>query len=383
MREVYIVGIGQTPVDEHWDRPLRELGADAANAAVKDAKIDCPQALFVGNMLSGCTCGQENLGTVIADFAGFNGIEAMKIETACASGGAAVRAAYLAVASGAHDVVVALGVEKLTDLPIEGTTAALAGAADADYEAAHGVTFTALNALMMRLYIERYRVRKDDFAAFVINAHNHAKSNPNAMFRRPVTLEDYARSPMVAEPICILDSSPVADGAAAVVLCSADRARALSDQSIRILGSALATDTIGLGSRRETLRCEAIRRSAQLAFKQAGVGPQDIDFVELHDAFSIVAALSLEASGFVKDGQALPFALEGNIGIAGALPCSTRGGLKARGHPVGASGVYQVVEAVQQLRGQAGDSQVKGCRVAMTQSVGGLASVAVTHILGA
>ena len=277
MREVYIVGIGQTPVDEHWDRPLRELGADAANAAVKDAKVDCPQALFVGNMLSGGMCGQENLGTVIADFAGFNGIEAMKIETACASGGAAVRAAYLAVASGAHDVVVALGVEKMTDLPIEGTTAALAGAADADYEAAHGITFTALNALMMRLYIERYGVRKDDFAAFVINAHNHAKSNPNAMFRQPVTLEDYARSPMVAEPICILDSSPVADGAAAVVLCSADRARALSDHPIRILGSALATDTIGLGTRREPLRCEAIRRSAQLAYKQAGVGPKDID----------------------------------------------------------------------------------------------------------
>jgi acetyl-CoA C-acetyltransferase len=270
----------------------------------------------------------------------------------------------------------------MTDLPIEYTTAALASAADADFEAAHGVTFTALNALMMRLYIQRYGVRKDDFATFVINAHNHAKSNPNAMFRHPVTLEDYARSPMVAEPICILDSSPVADGAAAVVLCSADRARSLSDHPIRILGSAIATDTIGLGSRRETLRCEAIRRSAQLAYKQAGVGPKDIDLLELHDAFSIVAALSLEASGFVEDGQALPFALEGNIGIEGSLPCSTRGGLKARGHPVGASGTYQVVEAVEQLRGQAGDTQVKDCRVAMTQNVGGLASVAVTHILG-
>jgi len=382
MREVYIIGIGQTPVEEHWDRPLRELGAAATLAAIRDAQIEAPQALFVGNMLSGATCGQENLGTVIADFAGFNGIEAMKIETACASGGAAVRAAYLAVASGAHDVVVAVGVEKLTDLAIEDTTGALAGAADADYEAAHGITFTALNALMMRLYIERYGVRKDDFATFVINAHNHARGNPNAMFRKPVTLEDYARSPMVAEPICILDSSPVADGAAAVVLCSADRARSLCDRPIRILGSSLATDTIGLASRREILRCEAIRRSAQLAYKQAGVTPKDIDFVEVHDAFSIVAALSLEASGFVKDGQAIPFALEGNIDIPGSLPCSTRGGLKARGHPVGASGVYQVVEAVEQLRGQAGDTQVKDCRLALTQSVGGLASVAVTHILG-
>jgi acetyl-CoA C-acetyltransferase len=294
MREVYIVGIGQTPVGEHWDRPLRDLGAEAVNASIKDAKAESPQALFVGNMLSSDLCGQENLGTVVADFAGFSGIEAMKIESACASGGAAVRAAYLAVASGAHDLVVALGVEKLTDLPIERTTAALAGAADADYEAAHGVTFTALNALMMRLYIERYGVRKDDFAAFVINAHKNAKNNPNAMFRRPVTKEDYANSPMVAEPICILDSSPVSDGAAAVVLCSKERARPLSDHPVRILGSALSTDTIGLATRKETLRCEAIRRSAQLAYKQAGVGPKDIDLMELHDAFSIVSALSLD-----------------------------------------------------------------------------------------
>jgi len=382
MREVYIVGIGQTPVGEHWDRPLRELGSEAACAAIADAKAECPQALFVGNMLSGSLCSQENLGTLIADFAGFKGIEAVKIEAACASGGAAVRAAYLAVASGAHDLVVALGVEKMTDLPIDIATTALASAADADYEAAHGITFTALNALMMRLYIERYGVRKDDFATFIVNAHNHAKSNPNAMFRQSVTLEDYASSPMVAEPICILDSSPVADGAAAVVLCSAERARSLSDRPIRILGSSLATDTIGLGTRREPLSCEAIRRSAQLAFKQARVGPKDIDLLEMHDAFSIVSALSLEANGFVEAGHALPFALEGNIGIEGSLPCSTLGGLKARGHPVGASGAYQIVEAVQQLRGQAGKTQVKDCRVAMAQSVGGLASVIVTHILG-
>ncbi|HEY3320116.1 MAG TPA: thiolase domain-containing protein [Planctomycetota bacterium] len=383
MRDVFIVGIGQTPVDEHWDRSLRDLGAAAVIAALKDASAESPDALFVGNMLSGVLCNQENLGTIIADFAGFAGIEAMKIEAACASGGAAVRAAYLAVASGAHDLAVAVGLEKMTDLPIEDTTAALASAADADFEAAHGVTFTALNALMMRLYIERYKAKKDDFAAFVVNAHKHAKTNPNAMFRQSVTLEDYARSPMVAEPICILDSSPVADGAAAIVMCSAERAKSLAAKHpIKILGSALATDTIGLGTRREPLRCEAIRRSAQLAFKQAGVGPKDIQIAELHDAFSIVAAVSLEASGFVAEGQALPFALEGNIGIGGKLPMSTLGGLKARGHPVGASGAYQVVEAVQQLRGQAGHTQVKGCRLALTQSVGGLASVVVTHILG-
>jgi acetyl-CoA C-acetyltransferase len=382
MRDVCIIGIGQTPVGEHWDHSLRDLGVAATMDALADAGLDRPQALFIGNMLSGALCGQENLGTAVADFCGFPGIEAMKVEAACASGGAAVRAAYFAVASGAFDQVVAVGVEKMTELTIDGVTAALASAADADYEASHGITFTALNALGMSLYMQKYGVERADFAPFIINAHKNATHNPNAMFRSPVTEKDYAKSAMVAEPICILDSSPVADGAAAIVLCAADQAGPLTDKPIRILGSSSATDTLGLADRKAPLECEAIRLSAQRAFEQAGVGPRDIDVAELHDAFSIVSALSLEACGFVEQGQALAFAREGNIAIDGQLPCSTRGGLKARGHPVGASGAYQVVEAVQQLRGDAGETQVKNCKLAMAQSVGGLASVAVTHILG-
>ncbi len=382
MREVSIIGVGQTPVGEHWQRSLRELGVDAVRAALADAGVEKPQALFVGNMMSGILNHQENLATLLADYAGFPGIEALKIEAACASGGAVVRAAQLAVASGACDVAVALGIEKMTDLAIDGVTSALATAADADYEAAHGVTFTALNALLMRLYMERYGYCRSDFAPFVITAHQNGVNNRFAMFRELVSTEEFLESAMVADPISILDSSPVSDGAAAVVLCASEQARSFTELPVRILGSATATDTIGLATRRDPLRFEACYASAHRAYRQAQMKPEDIDLFELHDAFTIVSALSLEAACFAEEGQGVRFAAEGQIGLNGRLPISTQGGLKARGHPVGASGTYQIVEAVEQLRGRAGANQVKDCEVAMTQSVGGMASVAVTHILG-
>lgn len=382
MREVSIIGVGQTPVGEHWSRSLRELGVEAVEAALADAGLDRPQALFVGNMMSGILCQQENLGTLLADFAGFPGIEATKIEAACASGGAVVRAAQLAVAAGAHDLVVAVGLEKMTDLTIDGVTSALATAADADYEAAHGVTFTALNALLMRLYMQRYGYTRADFAPFVVTAHENAGANPFAMFRDPVTTEDFLASPLVADPISILDSSPVCDGAAAVVLCTSDQARSFTDRPVRILASATATDTLGLGPRKDPLWFEAVYESVHRAYRQAGVRPEDIDFFEVHDAFTIVSALSLEAACFAERGQGVRFAQECHIHRTGKLPISTQGGLKARGHPVGASGTYQIVEAVNQLRGQGGPNQLPDCRVGMTQSVGGMASVAVTHLLG-
>lgn len=382
MREVSIIGVGQTPVGEHWQCSLRELGVEAVHAALADAGVDKPQALFVGNMMSGILNHQENLATLVADFAGFPGIEAGKVEAACASGGAVVRAAQIAVAAGACDIAVALGVEKMTDLAIDGVTAGLATAADADYEAAHGITFTALNALLMRLYMERYGYKREDFIPFVITAHENGVNNPWAMFREKVTAEDFLSSAMVAEPISILDSSPISDGAAAVVVCPTDQARAFTDRPVKILASATATDTIGLATRRDPLRFGAVYGSAHRAYQQARVRPEEIDFAELHDAFTIVSALSLEASCFAEQGQGIGFAQKGNISLNGRLPISTQGGLKARGHPVGASGTYQIVEAVNQLRGQGGANQVANCRLALAQSVGGMASVAVTHILG-
>ena len=382
MREVSIIGVGQTPVGEHWQRSLRELGVEAVRAALADAGLEKPQALFAGNMMSGVLNHQENLATLLADFAGFPGIEAVKIEAACASGGAVVRAAQLAVASGACDIAVAVGVEKMTDLPIDNVTSGLATAADADFEAAHGITFTALNALLMRLYMERYAYQRADFAPFIVHAHENAIGNPNAMFREKVTVEEFLESAMVADPISILDSSPISDGAAAVVLCPSEQARNFTDRPVRILASATATDTIGLATRRDPLRFEACTASAQRAFQQTKLRLEDIDLAELHDAFTIVSALSLEANGFAEPGQGVRFAQECNISLNGKLPMSTQGGLKARGHPVGASGTYQIVEAVDQLRGRAGANQLKNCEIALTQSVGGMASVAVTHILG-
>jgi acetyl-CoA C-acetyltransferase len=381
MREVAIVGIGQTPVAEHWGHSLRDLAADAVLDGLRDAGDPRVGALFVGNMLAGQLSDQENVATVVADAAGLLPVEALKIEAACAAGGAAIRAAWLAVASGAHDCVVAAGVEKMTDHFNDAVSAALATAADADYEAGHGVSFVALNALLMRRYMHEYGVAREQFAPFSINSHRNAARNPNAMFRAEIDTDDYLRSPQVADPIGILDSAGICDGAAALVLCALDDAGRYPAPAVRIAASACATDTVGLAERVDPLRWQAVADSAYAAYEQAGVGPEDIDAFELHDAFTIVSALSLEACGFAAPGEGVRWARDEAIGIGGKLPISTMGGLKGRGHPIGASGVYQVVEAVQQLRGEAGPSQIPDVRTMMTQSVGGSGSVAVTHIL--
>ena len=381
MREVAIVGIGQTPVAEHWDRSIRELGAEAVHEALRDAGCETADAIYVGNMLSGQLSGQENLATLIADAVGLLPIEAIKIEAACAAGGAAVRAAYLAVASGAHDCVLAVGVEKMTDHFSDGVSAALATAADADYEAGHGVSFVALNALLMRRYMYEYGVDKERFAPFSLNSHGNAMANPNAMFRSPIDLDDYMASPLVADPIGILDSAPICDGAAALLVCAASDTSRYAKSPVRLAASTVATDTIGLSERRDPLYWQAVADSADSAYREAGVGPADIDLFEVHDAFTIVSALSLEASGFAEQGQGVDLATEGRIALDGDIPITTLGGLKGRGHPIGASGVYQIVEAIQQLRGEGGAAQLPNPSTAMTQSVGGSGSVAVTHIL--
>ena len=381
MREVSILGIGQTPVAEHWGRSIRDLAAEAAQAARRDAGIERVDAVYVGNMLSGELAGQENLATLVADAAGLLPAEALKIEAACASGGAVLRAAWMAVASGTHDYVLALGVEKMTDILTDGVTAGLAMAADADYEAGLGIPFTALNALLMRRYMHDHRARKEDFAPFSVNSHRNAARNPNAMYRQEITAEDFIRSPVVADPINILDSAGICDGAAALLVGPSSEARRARRPPVRIAASACATDTVGLAERRDPLVWQAVADSARLAYGQAKVGPKDIDLFEVHDAFTIVSVLTLEACGFADRGSALKLAAEGRIALEGDIPICTLGGLKGRGHPVGASGAYQLVEVVQQLRGEAGAAQVKGARVGMAQSVGGSGSVAVTHIL--
>ena len=383
MRDVSIIGIGQTEVGEHWGKSLRHLAGDAVLAAMRDAGIERADALYVGNMLSGELNGQEHLGALIADFVGLRGVEAVKIEAACGSGAAAVRMGYLAVASGLLDVVIVVGVEKMTDQKGAVTTAGLAMAADAEYEVVNGISFVSLNALLMQRYMHEYGIQHEDFAGFPINAHKNAATNPYAMFRKPISLEAFKRARMVAAPINLMDSSPVADGAAAVVLAPSDVARRFQPASVRIIGSANATDSLAVHDRRDPLFLSAAALSAQRAYRQAGIGPNDVDFFELHDAFSITAALSLEAAGFAERGRGVYLAKDGEIALDGRIPICTFGGLKARGHPVGATGVYQIVEAVLQLRHLAGPNQVKNARIGMTQNIGGSGATVITHILAA
>lgn len=383
MREVAILGIGQTPIDEHWEQSLRQLAGEAIIAAMADAHIEPPQveALYVGNMLSGPLNRQENIGTLIADWVGLRGVEAAKIEAACGSGAAAFRSGLIAVASGASDLVAVVGVEKMTETVGPSTTSSLATAADADWETAQGLSFVAINALVMRRYLHEFGWSHNDFAPFSINAHANAVHNPNARLRESITRKDYERARMVADPINLLDASPIGDGAAAILLCPADKVKSNGRAVVTVAASASATDSIAVHDRDDPLYLAAAGQSAQKAYAQAGVKPRDIDVFELHDAFSIMAALSLEACGFAERGQGVRLGLEGQIGPQGKVPVATRGGLKARGHPVGATGVYQLVEVAQQLRGEAGETQVSGASIGMAQNIGGSGATVVTHIL--
>ena len=383
MRDVAIIGIGQTPVDEHWDKSLKELAGAAIFAALNDAGREIADALFIGNMLSGILSKQENLGGLISDWIGLPGMEALKIEAACGSGAAAFRAALMAVSSEDVDSALVVGVEKMTEsLPIE-TTEALATAADADYESAQGLSFVAINALVMQLYLHTYGWKHTDFAPFSINAHANAMHNPYARLHEKISEKEYISARMIAEPINLLDASPTGDGAAAIFVVPADTIFYDNKRIIKVVGSASATDSIAIHSRHDPLWLSAAESSAIKAYQQAGIKPQDIDFFELHDAFSIMSVLSLEACGFSERGQAPKLGLDGQITINGRIPISTRGGLKARGHPVGATGVYQIVETVQQLRGEAEDTQVANAMVGMTQNIGGSGATIITHIFRA
>lgn len=383
MRDVSIIGFGQTPVGEHWELSLRHLAAQAVLAAMQDAGIERADALYVGNMIASETSGQHHLGALVADFVGLRGIEAFRVEAACASGAAALRAGYLAVASGAADLVIVAGVEKMTDAIGNSITTALAEAADADYETPHGLSFVSINALLMRRYMYEFNVRHEDFAGFAITAHQNAVNNPYAMFRRPITKEEFVQARMIADPINLLDSSPVADGAAAVVLCPTEQARSFTDHPVRIRACEVGTDSLALHDRRDPLFLEAGYISAQKAYARAGVTPADIDLFELHDAFTIMAALSLEAAGFARRGEGVRLAMDGAIALNGRIPISTMGGLKGRGHPVGATGIYQVIEVAQQVTGRAGANQVANARLGMAQNIGGSGATIITTILEA
>lgn len=379
MRRVAILGIGQTKVDEQWDKSLREIGGEAAFAAMQDAGMEKVDSLFVGNMLSPMVSGQNQLGAFFSDWIGLWKQEAVKIEAACGSGAAAFRAALMAVASGDIESALVVGVEKMTDKAGRDVTAALATAADADYEAEQGISFVGINALVMRRYLHEFGWKHEDFAPFSINAHANAMHNPYARLHQKISVEKFEKSAMIATPINLLDASPIGDGAAAAVIVPADKV--MRKPRIFVSASAAATDTIAVHSRKDPMFLQAAYLSSRRAYEMAGVAPRDIDVFELHDAFSIMAALSLEASGFAEKGQGVRLALDNEISSTGRVPVCTRGGLKARGHPVGATGMYQIVEVVQQLRGECGQTQVDGAKIGMAQNIGGSGATILTHIL--
>ncbi len=384
MRPVAILGIGQTNIDEQWDKSLREIGGEAALAAMHDAGMDKVDSLFVGNMLSSTISGQNQLGAFFADWIGLWKQEAVKVEAACASGAAALRAGLMAVSAGDIDSALVVGVEKMSDKTGHDVTSALATAADADYELEQGISFVGLNALIMRRYMHEFGWKHEDFAPFSINAHANAMHNPFARLHEKITVEKFEKSSMIATPINLLDASPTGDGAAAVVIVPAEKVASLTGKPrIVIAGSASATDSIAVHSRKDPMFLSAAHHSAKRAYDMAHVSPEDIDVFELHDAFTIMVALSLEACGFAERGQGVRLGLENGISLNGRVPVCTRGGLKARGHPVGATGIYQVVEVVQQLRGECGATQVDGARIGMAQNIGGSGATILTHILKA
>ena len=379
MRNVAILGIGQIPVREHWEQAIHQLAVGAGRAALLDAGRTQVDAIYIGNMNSDGLSQQTNLGPKVADHLGLWGVEAVRLEAACGSAGSALRQGVLAIASGQMDSVLCIGVEKMLETKGKETTSALATAADNEYEVAHGVSFVALNALLMQRYMHEYGYQRGDFAPFPIVAHANAANNPNALFQEAITTKIYERAHMVASPIGLYDASPIGDGAAAVLLVSADQAPA---DAVRILGSAVATDTLAVHDRSDPLWLSAAEKSLKAAFAQAHITHNDVQLFELHDAFSIMAVLSLESCGFAERGQGVKLGHDGTIALNGRLPIASMGGLKARGHPVGATGLYQVVEATQQLRGSAGLNQIDGVKIALTQNIGGSGATIATHVLG-
>ncbi|MDD5111725.1 MAG: thiolase domain-containing protein [Candidatus Altiarchaeota archaeon] len=381
-RDVAIIGVGMTKFGEFWERGYRSLITEAGSKAIIDAGIDGKDidAVYVGSMTPGRLIGQEHVGALVADYAGLTGIPATRVEAACASGGLALHQAFLAIKSGLYDIVVVGGVEKMTDVSTEHATVALAGAADQEWEGFHGITFPGLYAMMARRHMIDYGTTEEQISMVAVKNHANGKLNPNAQFQYEVTLEDVLHSSMVADPLRLLHCSPITDGAATVVLASSEKAKKLCERPIWVRGSAIATDTLSLHERKSITRVEASIVAGKKAYEMAGVKPDDIDFAEVHDCFTIAEILAIESLGFCKMGEGGKTTENGETRIGGRIPINTSGGLKAKGHPVGATGIAQAIEATWQLRGQAEKRQVKGAKVGLAQNVGGSGATCTVHI---
>ena len=382
-RDVAVIGIGITKFGEHWNLGLRELAVNAGVRAVEDANISGKdiQLLVGGNMSGGLFTGQEHGACLFADYLGMNPIPAIRTEGACSSGGLAMRVGYLAVASGLYDYVAVGGVEKMTDVYGPQATTALSGAMDYETEAYFGATFPGIYALIAKRHMHQYGTNRKELAMVAVKNHKNGLLNPNAQYHKKITVDDVINSAMVADPLRLLDCSPITDGAATVILAPAEIAKKHTDTPVYVKASAQASDTLSLFSRRDITTLDATVFAAKEAYRQAGLAPKDINFAEVHDCFTIAEILAYEDLGFVKKGEGRNLIREGQTEIGGKIPVNTSGGLKAKGHPVGATGVAQIVELVKQLRGEAEKRQVKNAEVGLAHNVGGSGGTATVHIL--
>jgi acetyl-CoA C-acetyltransferase len=381
LREVAVIGVGMNPVTSGSGKGLTQLFVEAATEAIEDAGVDRIDAMYVGNMMSGFLQKQEHLGSLMATALGREGIPAYKIEGACASGGVATNAGVKAVMSGLEDIVLVGGIEKMSGYTTPEVTTGLMMAEDQARVAATGVTFVGLNAMIAREYMRKYQVSHEDLALFPVLCHQNALTNPKAQFHKKITVEDVLTSPLVADPLRLYDCSALGDGAAALILAPMERAREFTDTPVKIAGSAVATDAISLYQRRDISCFQGSRKAADNAYKQAGISPKAIDLLEVHDAFSVLGIMALEDLGFAEKGRGVELLKNGDCNREGRLPTNTFGGLKARGHPVGASGVYQIAEVALQLSSKGGNCQVPKADVGLAQSVGGIGGTVAVHIL--
>ena len=384
MRKVAIIGAGMTKFGEHWDRGFRDLVIEAGIKAIEDAKLTGNEisAGYVGTMAPGSLVGQEHAGALIADYMGLNPVPITRVEGACASGSLALRQGMMAVASGMHDIVVVGGVEKMTDLSTADVSEILGGAGDQEWELFNGVTFPGLYAMMAKRYMHEYGASQEMLAAAAVKNHRNGAMNPYAQFQKEITLTDVLNSKTVADPLKMLDCSPITDGAAAVVLAPLDKAKDYMENPVEIAASAQASGTLALHDRPTLSGIPAAQIAAQKAYAQAGITPQDVDVAEVHDCFTIAELMAIEDLGFFPKGEGGKATLEGKtaIGNGRVVAVNTSGGLKAAGHPVGATGIKQAVEITWQLRGQAGKRQVPDAKTGLSHNVGGSGATAVVHV---
>jgi len=384
MRPVVVIAAGKTRFGAFPDRDLRSLAVEAGEKCLKNGHVSPSQveAFYLGNFAGPSFTGQNHLAPYISTALGIRDVPATRFEAACASSGSAFFHAFSAVASGLYDVVMVAGVEKMTSRPTARVTEILAGAGDCAGEIKAGSTFPSLFAMIARRHMYQFGTTREQLAAVAVKNHANGALNPDAHMRKVITIEEALNARPVAEPLGLYDCSLISDGAAAVILAPADRARDFTNKPVRILGVAQASDFVALDQKPDITTFPAVRRAAQKAYEMAGVGPRDIQFAELHDCFTIAEIVALEDLAFVERGLGGPWTASGATARTGEKPINVSGGLKSKGHPVGATGVAQICDLFAQIRCEAGDMQLKRNALGLAQNLGGSGATCVVSILG-